>query len=420
MAVRTILRISPAAWLGPILALVAMGYARIIYPATYDPYPLALTSVAGWTVSVIGPTVAAFGAWEGGRLHRAGWWGLPHARPAVVVAGASLAPVLVAGLGALGAAIAIRFADAGVLAWPDLRVVGVETCVVTAQALLGFAIGLRLRPVVAVPAAFLLMFTWMALPAAILPVWLDFPTGAWAGCCAIDSDLAPRAVASAITVVVGFLLAALVLLQQPFARIQFGLASLAAALGIATGLWLVRGMDSNPTVPRDPSVLVCAPGPPQVCVWPEHRSRLATAARVVAKVAPVWQAAGVPLPARFSEEWSESLPSSTGRVIIRSDNEEEIVLSLARGVLPPVPPCALKSEVPYFGFESRDYVIAWLVDVAGVPPDRYASTHVHGDKILRTVASVRALPPDEQRAWLAGNLAAMRACGVRPPLEPTK
>jgi hypothetical protein len=414
MRLTTQLRISPAAWLSPVLGVVALLYANVVLPATSDPYPLALSAVGAFTMFLIAPACAAYAAWEAGRLRRAGWFALPHVRAPLVVTGAVVTPILGIGLGTIIVVVFYKLLGAGIVAVPDLRVLGVAFIVIVAHTLLGFAIGMHVPPVVAVPTVFLTDYGWMLLPAALEPVWLRHLTGAWDSCCQIDTDLAPQAVAGAIIVAAGLVGTAVLLLHRQGWRFYPALTVVPTILAFGIGAFLVRGMGPDPVVDRDPSLLVCASGVPRVCVWPEHRERLEEVSTIAAEVSAAWQQLGIAVPTEFSEQNPALLPPGAASFgFSLQAQRSNIVVSLAHSLLPRQPKC---EGTGFLGGPATEYVEAWLVDAAGLPSTEL--DHRFTPDVLDTVSSVRALPLERQQRWLEQNVAALRACDVRPQLEP--
>lgn len=413
----SVLRGSPAVWLSPLLvALAVLATSSTTIALTLpEPYPLALTSAGASSVFLVAPVCAAWAAWEGGRLRRAGWFTLPHARSPIVIALVALAPALVVGLVAIAAAVAVRFLGAGAVALPDLRVVAKTVAVITAHALLGFAVGVNVPVVIAVPTVLLVDYGWMVLPIALEPLWLRHLNGTWISCCALHTDLAPQAFAGAVVVAAGFAATAVLLLRQPLdaARLALALAPLVLAFG--TGGFLVHRLGPDPTVDRK-ATLVCSSGQPRVCVWPEHRGRLAEVAAVAVQADQAWRRFGIAVPAEFSEQRSALPPGTSSFGISLETPRSGIVASLAYSLLPPLPQCALTGTAPFPGGRARGYVVAWFADVAGLP--RAELVRRFGPSILGTIDAVRSLPEDRQWAWLERNLAASGACGVPPRLEP--
>jgi hypothetical protein len=85
--------------------------------------------------------IAALAAWEGGRLRRAEWWSLPHVRPLAAVAGSLLAPVILPDCWR-SSPDHRRVRDERPARLP---LVVLSLLVISGHAMVGFAVGLRIR-----------------------------------------------------------------------------------------------------------------------------------------------------------------------------------------------------------------------------------------------------------------------------------
>lgn len=413
MPFQTVFRIIPAVWIAPVLLVLAIIYAGAA-PTRSEPYPPALTAAGAFTLFIIAPVCAACAAWEGGRLRRPGWFTQPHVRSTITVALSSLMPVLVVGLLAISAAVTFKLLEAGATI-PDVRILVVAFAVVVAHILLGFALGLKLPSVVAVPAILVLDYAWMVLPPALEPLWLRHLTGDLSSCCSVSTDLAPRASGAALVVACGLAGTALVLMSRHLNAIRVALAFVPVLLGMGVGVMLVRGMGPDAVVPRDASILVCSSGQPQVCVWPEHRARLMEVSEIVTGAANAWRQVGIPVPTQFRDRSSLSPGERTFGFSLEADRHV-ILNSLAYSLLPPFPKCAIEGTEPWLGGDAENYVLAWLDATAGMSGSELANRFE--PNVIRTVAKVRALPSDQERAWFERNVAALRRCDLPPQLQP--
>lgn len=413
MPISSALRTCPAVWVGPVLAVLAMLASSYISVTIPEPYPLALTSAGASSLFLVAPVCAACAAWEGGRLRRAGWHALPHVRSTLVVALASLAPVVVVGLIAVALAIAFKFVGASAMAAPDPRVVAKTIVVLLAHALLGFAIGVRVPSVVAVSSVLLVDYAWMVLPIGLEPLWLRHLNGTWLSCCGLPTDLSPRAFAGVVVVAVGLAGTAVFLMGQPVDLLRLSLSVVPTAVGVSAGVLLVQGMGPDPVAARDPSVLVCSSGQPRVCVWPEHYGRLDEVSAIAAEASKAWRRFGIAVPAEFTE-YRSALSSGTNSFgFSLTSRRSDIIISLANSLLPPMAQCEGK---PFLGGAAGSYARAWFGSVAGLS---HAELRVRfGPDVVNKVAAVQSLSVERQRAWLERNLAAWQACDVAPQLDP--
>lgn len=295
---------------------------------------------------------------------------------------------------------------------------GVACGVVVAHTMLGFAIGLHIRPVIAVPGILLLDYIWMVMPPAFNPPWLRHLTGAWTGCCDVTTSLDTRASLAVTSLSLGLAVTAFLLVRAPLEEWHFGVAMIPIILSFSAGAWLVHALGPDPIVPRSGS-LVCSNGTPQTCVWPEHRGQLARIAPLAVQADAAWLEAGVPGPERYSELRAAALPPGVGSIRLQPSlpqDNRDILVSLAYGALPRPPACAVTGTAPWPGGAAAPYVAAWFADVAGVPlSDLQAAV---SPDVIEKVAAVRATPPADQANWVKQNMAANRDCTVPPLLEP--
>jgi hypothetical protein len=418
MLLIALVRRSPALWLSPVLLFLIVFFANeSLQPAARD-YPLALTVTGASEVFLIAPFCAACAAWEGGRIRRAGWIRFPRTRTVVSFTLLALAPTLVVGLATTIFAVLYQFRVAPALALPDLTVLGVACVLVIAHTILGFAIGLHVRPVIAAPSILLVDYAWMVMPMGLYPLWLRHLTGSWTGCCDVTTSLDARALLAVSLVALGLVGTALLLLRVPLSVGRLGFAVAPIILAFSAGVWVVHPLGADPIVPRS-GALVCSDGIPKICVWPEHRAELTHLASLAGHAVATWHDVGVAIPDRYSEERASALPPDAGSIRVRPDlggNDTAVMLSLAYGALPRPPKCATAGAAPWPGGAAAPYVAVWLTNVAGVP-----LADLHGrisPDVINTVAAVRATPSAEQVTWVERNLTAIRDCYALPQLEP--
>lgn len=413
MPLRSLLRISPAIWLSPLLVILALLATNIV-STTADPYALAHASVGAYTVFLIAPFCAACGAWEGGRLLRARWTNLAHARSPLWIAIHAVGLTLGVGIVAIIVAILARLLSAGILAIPDLRIVGMVTIVIVAHTLLGFAIGIHVSPVIAVPATFLIDYGWMVLPVAIEPLWVRHLNGALASCCLLSDVLAPQAFTGPIIVAIGLAGTAVLLLGRTLNRIRLGIAIIPTLAALIFGAFQVRTFGVDPVVDRV-APMACSSSTPRVCVWPEHRARLEEVTRIAVDAATRWRAIGINVPTEFNERNPDLLPEDAKSFgFTLASQPLDIINSLAYSLTPPFPACADKGT--FYGGGTKAFLTAWFASVAGMS-DADIEARYDPDTI-RTVTAVRALPLDQQRIWVQNSLDVMESCDRLPAAVP--
>lgn len=424
MRLQTIMRISPAAWLALPLVLLAILYVRtyILRGAT-EPYAAGLSSQAVTTMGLIAPICAGLGAWEAGRLRRAGVWDMPMVRYRSVVVAWLIGPPVLVGIVAVMAGVEAVLLANGLIV-PDHRPVAVAAAVITAHSLAGFAVGVWIPTSIAVPAAIVVSFLWQIMIRVVEPLWLHLLSGqALEACCGTDTDIASAAFWAPIFVAAGIAVGALVLILARSGRVAIIAGCLALSVGLGTGSVIAQGQpDGEAHVGRDEALLVCSDpaNTPRVCVWPEHAWRLSGVTALATRATRAWDALGIDVPRSFSEAVF-SKPSA-GTLYLRftdTATDDDIIGSMAYGMLPPWTECPGAYRAVY----AIDYLQAWYAASAGMSDEaltaRFADLAFAGKPdILEAVNKVRALPPDLQRRWVIQNDSALRACDREPLLDP--
>lgn len=418
---RTAIRVYPAAWLAPVLIVLCVWYARsMVFRADPDPYLTGLSAQSLTTQGLVAPVVAALAAWEAARLRRGGVWELPIARSRLTVAAWPAGFIWLVGTAAVTAGVLSIITTKGFLI-PDLRPLSLAALVVAAHTLAGFALGLLLPIVVAAPVAMGAALLWQVMPRAIQPLWTHVLTSQQLeACCATATDIADAALVAPALVAGGVAVASVIVILARRSRLRLVAAAGALAVGLAAGSVVASTqLDGDAWVPRDESALVCEAGPPEVCVWPEHASRLTEVAGIARAAAAGWGQFGVAVPARFDEAYLS--PRREGVLSFGfglHSSRDEIVSSMAYAMVPPFIQC----PGAFVGFEAFDPLYAWYATTAGVSHDglehAFGRHTVLNDKpVLALVEEVRSLPPDQQTDWVLRNEWAMGACDRNPQLE---
>lgn len=409
MPLRSLLRLSPIVWLSPFLLLLASVYPRVLSAVTSDPYPLAYAAVGAFSVVFVAPVCAACAAWEGGRLRRAEWFDRPHSRSPLVVALSLTYPIMILGVMILTVATMVTLLGTGLFVLPALHILLPKLAIIFVHVLLGFAVGVRLPTVIAVPGVLLIDYVWMTVPDALHPLWLRHLTGAWGSCCMVGSELAPQAILGTLIVVLGMAGTAILLLQQDRRLRQVWLAGVPLVLALVVGSVVVRDLGADPVVPRSPQLLVCSATEPRVCVWPEHRTRLDEVSALAVAASTRWRDAGVAVPSEFSE-WHSLGILERGFGFSMASSMADLRVSLANSVLPSWPDCVLSG--PYLAGPAEIDVLAWLVATSGASAEELNLRF--GPETAQNIAVLQGLPLDEQQAWYQANVAAMSVCDQPP------
>jgi hypothetical protein len=417
---RTALRGMPASWLALPLIAFACWYVTLLYPS--DGYAVDATAKASMTIAFVGAVCAACAAWEGSRLRRAGLWAAPSVRSRWTVAFWALLPEVSVGLLAVTAAMVVNVmrSNAGLL--PDWRFVGMTALDLIAYASAGFAAGLLLPIAVAGPLAIVATFFWIGFVPAMDPVWLRHLTGMFRDCCGLAEDLAWRALVASTIVDLGCVAGAVLLMAGPdrlWRRAGGAVASF--SLAVVVGSFLVSSMTYAPVVARNTAALECRTDVGvSVCTWPEHHARATEVAGIVADVRSAWQQAGMAVPSFFTEADPSVAP--VGALVFTFDagssTRDDIIGSLARGMLPPDPNCPFGSA----GGPAFEYLQAWYEAVGRASQaalqDDWGSAFGEPDypAVLDIVTQLQAATPEARRAWVSRAETATQQCDTWDPM----
>lgn len=385
---------------------------------TPDPYRLALTANVTSALFVIAPIVAALAAFQGGRWRGGGWDHSGSARSGIRIATGPVAKCALVGVAGLSVGLALKWRSERPGGGPDAVLVALAVLVLIAHAALGWSVGTRAAPVLAVPAVLAFDFAWMALPVGYPPLWLRHLNGAYFSCCNPPESLSGRAVAATALVALGMLGAAALLrnrdggLHRAWAVLPVG-----AAVGLAAIPAHLLGPD--PTKARTTG-LVCAGSATVLCLWEEHEALRPRVGETVSDVSRVWSQANLRLPEKLSEELPSASQSGVGALAVSTlASREEIALAVSDAFLPASPPlCAAEPGVTYDGALARENLLAWLALGSSVPKQLIA---VRVSRQAADVATrVQAAAAVPQQEWALRALDVVRTCGMRTPVPPSK
>lgn len=257
----------PSTWLclaALMLALIPVSQAG---KSIYGPAAAAQATLAFFVVT---PAIAAAAAWEASRFQA---FVRQAARPVrKVVFDRILAFALVA---PAGYTLALLTQMVGVPAVPIglvLAMLAYSLLVGVCWALIGGALGLVVRPIIAVTVAGLIAYAWYAITPSLRPGVLRRLTGDFVACCSLDTTLDPQALIVASIGIGGFALAVIgAVLTLRAARVKHGLHTglASSAAGIAcliVGVVMSTKMDTFGLTARDTDAIQCDA---EVCAWPE-------------------------------------------------------------------------------------------------------------------------------------------------------
>ncbi|MFJ2828951.1 hypothetical protein ACIPC1_15455 [Streptomyces sp. NPDC087263] len=388
-------RANAAVLVAPLLLGIVVLYVSSDYVAgDLDGYWTAATAKAASALNFIAPVTAACAAWEAGRLRRAGIGAATPTRNGWQIAVASLAPVVLLGFLALAAALAVaRLHMESAPGWPDARILASAGVILCAHVIAGYAIGMWLPPVAAVPVVLVGDYLWNVYPPALEPLWLRHLTRPASGCCMNTSAADPGGIVAPALLAVGLAAVALAAtaasrhaprlgsLPRSVPYLGAALAVIAALATTAEGVSLVDRLGPDAIEARPLSDLVCAnPQGTRVCVWPEHAPRLTETARTVSAAVERLRLVGVTPPDVITES-SQQPGQKQWTVTVRQDpgfTSQDIMTSLIADLTVvlvnsphnegnancPVDPAKAAQQA----FDSQDELSNWLAVRAGMSP----------------------------------------------------
>ncbi len=356
MRLRTILRISPAAWLTlPTLILSILYVTKAIYPNNYG---VAATAGATSSMCFLVGFVAATAAWEAARLRRGGIWDAPHTRPKWAITIIAVTPSIILGaVFLLGSVVfAAVYGQAGL---PEIRIVVVGFVAICAWSLVGFLAGLRLPMSVALPGMLLAPFLWFAFVPALPAEWLRQLSGMYRDCCRIGADIAPAALLAGLIMNVTIIAVALYAIGAFHMRWSRIVATAMLVTGVMVSSAFAWNVGPIPEVARDRSALKCSMvGATELCLWSEHDGPTQVFRTTLTAVIVALTREDLPIPGRWSEELAS--PSSVGTLTLdlwKSD-PDSVRWSISQG-LAPWPACAFEAAVAPLSGSSIDVLRGW-------------------------------------------------------------
>ncbi|MEV7427740.1 hypothetical protein [Streptomyces sp. NPDC091212] len=418
---------------GPILlAIVGLYAASEDVSAYLDGYWESASAQTASAVKFIAPVTAACAAWEAGRLRRARAGSWAPTRNACQIVLASVLPVLLLGTLALCTTLLGVWLQLGSApGWPNLAILGTALAIVTAHILVGFAVGLWLPTVAAVPTVLIGDYLWGVYPPALEPLWLRHLTVPVASCC--DNVFAPdtRAIAASALVAAGLAAVALAAISAShhmptLDHITTGtrqrllaIGTTALALCVFGGAVLVDHLGADAVHNRDAKELVCdhlSTGP-RVCVWPEHRDRLPETTRSLSQAASQLHAYGVPAPKTISEQNSPMTKDLWLITIRQTPNytEQDLLAGLAANLTQTLPhlaappsasTCASDSTAVDSAISAYQQLEVWLAVRAGIDTD-LARARYSPDAWTAVQAQINQTP-HRQTEWYKATLAKAR------------
>ncbi|MBB1244659.1 hypothetical protein GL263_13945 [Streptomyces durbertensis] len=432
MRLWTRLRASSALWAAvPLLLVMLFYYVVHTYDAvTWVPYghPPAVVADALEPVYLLSLTaVAALAAWEGGKLRQWGVWGLAPARNRFAVATQALWPVLAVTWLAIVLPVTASLIQAGTVpSWHIAPHMLMALVVPVAYAVIGFAVGLVLRPTISAP---LLGVTVFLVPGFSVTMTSFAPRhmfGRGADAVILGEYIPFSSVFPAILLACGTA-AALCLLWVPRLHIALRVVTACAIVAACTltSYRLVADWDSSVPVKAGITPLVCEGRSPEVCVPEGAADRLPAIHKETSAVVEEMHRAGLVAVPRavtdsaVSDRGGERESAALWRHPLTYYHEQgKLRHKLIMSAIHESFPC------PNPGGDQRRALRLWAAGTVGEGErllDRYTRSDSFGpartDKLRQQVEKVRELPPDEQLRWYHDGLKQSCAKGVAREAE---
>ena len=363
-------------------------------------YPVAVAVNTVASLALLSGLSCLAGAWEGSRLQRGRLLEAPGSRPtwlrlAVPVLMAALPPAALA---------CIRFLIDGLLVHQAGLLLLVTVTQFLAWAMVGTALGLALRRALSLPLSAAVPTLAVLFAPAQNAQWVRYLTGYWQFCCNVGETLNPSVLVPTLLTSATLALASLPILLRTcshtaLSRTRTSGASIGIlALGLALACLTARAVpgDYGPTMRRSDLDLTCAQrNATQVCLWPEHRTRLDQTVMVVDLARQKWNSAGVETPVRASEATRAVTSQAMPLRLPFAEDSESLVLavSMSRAYAP----CQSgQAPVPTQVIDDQALATAWLYLVVNDRPPRPDVRSTLSPASWKEAAALRMQPTSVQ------------------------
>ncbi|MFG2196411.1 hypothetical protein [Streptomyces sp. NPDC048639] len=400
MRLKTLLRSGPALWVA--LALVpALLWVSVQNLDSTIAYWESASSQSTLVLGFVSAACGACAAWESSRLEAALIYSWAPSRGRLRIAAEHLAPVAVLGLLGIFVALAVFAGPAmGGPGFPNPAVLATAYLVVLSHIAVGYLVGRKAPQVLGAAGMLITGYFWGFWPAALgEPSWLRHLNGQGVGdCCSLDQETSLRSLGATAAFSIGLIAAAMILLALRNGRLRVLVAAATGLAGIAIAVMLAVPLGFNGAQAREASALQCTGRQPQVCLWPEQRSRKREFLKWAHSAADRLRAVGIDPPARV--EYGRVEP-------VRS----EVPTDTAATLLPTDSPSCNASD------DAETVIYPWLALTAG--EDASSLQKRWPPEAVALAQQVRKLPPRAQKTWFDHNMRAVRDCTVKPRLSPS-
>ncbi|RZU63046.1 hypothetical protein [Zhihengliuella halotolerans] len=391
-----------------------------------EPAASSADAVTGLSIRglvLVAPVVSVAAAWQAAALFDAGWTHRVWQRGWFRIAWGRLWRLLVAAAAAWAVQYIVVASSFNLWFLPSPLVLVTYLATVAAAATTGFAVGWRLRAVIALPVLAAGWFFVLAFAPAVEPLWLRH-LALLEDCCSADQVPNPRVVAAIVLmalfcVVVSWLGAA----GMRRTWVRWTAAGVALLLPV-TAVGLVQHLDWRSTAARTGD-LVCVGEDPKVCVWPENAASATAEWRKAAPVlADISRRTGAHVPVVLTQSSDPDQVAGErafGTLIQGTDNASVGAAASARldddclerlDEVDEFEVDAAMSDVEEMLernaalFEAHDLLVAWWVDQAG------GAVETTADEPDAALASLKELDATAQGMWADRAARAVSACSA--------
>lgn len=389
--------------MSPLIVLIGIVVA-LSNSSFADPYWLDLSSKSTISILFAAPGFAALSAWDAAR-----WRVLADTsvRGWLEILGRHLLVVATITVGIFLVTLAILYARQTPLAGtPRFDVIAAGVWVTVAYAAVGFAIGRFLPRLAAAPAAFGVVWLWVAYTPAIQPFWLRNVTGnLGTSCCAMDRELVPSALLAPTVLTTGLLIGVVVVLLWSQQTLAWGAMTGVVALAMFAAASMVSSVGADPVQRRTGDQGCVTARGYTFCAWPEHREVLERAAGPLSITVSRMERAGLRLPRALNED---QVGSGGWSLSLGGDDVSSWRVALATSPLVGLPPpCANRNGGVWPAGSQWELAAAWLSTVAGTSPSDAAADQGASRQRLRRLL---ARSESRQLAWYRKVEPALHSC----------
>lgn len=359
-------------------------------------YNVAVLASASRSVIALGPLLAAAIAFRSGALATYLQAQLTTRQP-LRAYWVALWPLII--LGPAAAVLAATWATRSIpTSRYTLAISAVIFMTVLGCAMFGLALSLALPRLAAVPVSAVVTYLWLAYPATGGDAVLRNINGSFVGCCTIDQYPAKSMIFGSSSLLLVLLLGTLIVVAAGHTRVlASSILAITLILAWGTAAAVTTAVDKTPSLmavqPRTGATTCRTASGVELCVWPEHRSRLVVTSAVVARVANRLVSGGLEsVPARYAENPRDGFAQIQ---VADGAGDADIAFSMVANFLPDRQSC--RPVQGYNVYSKYEDALQWLAIKAGLTPNQ--TTQRLGDSIAPAVHEILTQDQEHQVGW---------------------